>query len=182
MMFVQVYFHHTRRAYDRHVTRTLSFLLGNEYGDRFGQRGTFPPPTNRENLELYVGWNDSKVWRAIDTDVAGPDGLLIKVRNHDRRIHETSLFPKTKDLDRLHEEILPRVRELGAWVDKADSSWYKFEKSADIRIATRDSGIDSRPVPLSTRSSLIQALEEVTQRRVYVPAESKEKAKSLVGI
>ena len=27
MMFVQVYFHHTRRAYDHHVTRTLSYLL-----------------------------------------------------------------------------------------------------------------------------------------------------------
>lgn len=182
MMFVQVYFHHTRRAFDRHVTRTLAFLLHQEYGDAFGERGTFPPPTSRENLEQYLEWTDHRVWRAIDTDSAGPDGMLIRNRHHDRRVHETSLFPSTKDIDRLYEKIFPAVAELGAWIDKADSSWYKFEKSADIRVATIDEGVDTNPVPLSTRSSLIQALEEVTQRRVYVPFEGKEKANSLLGI
>ena len=182
MMFVQVYFHHTRRAYDRHVTKALSFMLDQEYGDQFGQRGTFPAPTSVPNIECYFGWNDSRAWRAIDTDSAGPDGILIKTRCHDRRIHETSLFPKTKDLDRLYEDILPNIRECGAWVDKADSSWYKFDKSADIRIATSDHGVDRSPVRLSTRSSLIQALEEVTQRRVYVPLKGKERAKQILGI
>lgn len=182
MMFVQVYFHHTRLAYDRHVTKTLSFLLDQEYGEQFGQRGTFPPPTDRANLECYFEWNDPRVWRAIDTDSAGPDGNLIKTRRHDRRIHETSLFPKTKDLDYLYMKVFPRVQELGAWIAEADISWYKFEKSADIRIATSDSGVDSNPVPLSARSSLIQALEAITQRRVYVPLEGKEKAKSILGI
>lgn len=182
MMFVQVYFHHTRRAFDRHVTKTLGFLLDQEYGDSLVERGTFPPPTSRENLEQYMGWTDNKVWRAIDMDAAGPDGMLIKNRQHDRRVHETPLSPATNDLDRLHEDILPAVRKLGGWVDKADSSWYKFEKSADIRIATTDEGVDTNPVPLSTRSSLIQALEAVTQRRVYVPFISKEKAKTLIGV
>lgn len=182
MMFVQVYFHHTRRAFDRHVTRTLEFLLQQEYGASFGRPGIFPPPTSRQNLEQYMGWTDHKVWRAIDTDTAGPDGMLIKHRRHDRCVHETSLFPSTKDLDRLHEDIVPALEGLGAWVDKADSSWYKFEKSADIRIATSDTGVDTRPVPLSTRSSLIQALEEVTQRRVYIPVDSKQKAKALLGV
>lgn len=181
MMFVQVYFHHTRRAYDRHVTKMLRFLLEREYGEQSGQRGTFPPPTNRANLESYFGWNDARVWRAIDTDAAGPDGMLIRTRRHDRRVHETSLFPNTKDVDRLYEDVLPQVKDWGAWIDKADSSWYKFEKSADIRIATSDEGVDLSPVPLSTRSSLIQALEEVTQRRVYVPLEYKEKANKLLG-
>jgi hypothetical protein len=63
---------------------------------------------------------------------------------------------------------------------KADSSWYKFDKSADIRVATTDRGIDSKPVPLSQRSSLVRALEEVTQRRAYVPFEYKEKAEELL--
>jgi len=59
MMFVQVYFHHTRRAYDHHVSRVLSYLLAQEYGDRYGERGTFPPPRSAEgqsteqNLEEY---------------------------------------------------------------------------------------------------------------------------------
>lgn len=182
MMFVQVYFHHTRRAYDRHVTKALSFLLEQEYGEQFGQRGTFPPPTDRANLESYFGWNDPRVWRAIDTDTAGPDGMLIKNRSHDRRVYETSLFPKPKDSDHFYLKVLPKVQELGAWIDMADSSWYKFEKSADIRIATSDEGVDPSPVPLSTRSSLIQALQEVTQRRVYVPLGSKEEANKLLGI
>jgi HD superfamily phosphohydrolase len=182
MMFVQVYFHHTRRAYDRHVTKTLAHMLDKEYGDSYGQRGTFPPPTCRENVDRYSEWNDPKVWRAIDTGDAGPDGQIIKERHHDRRVHETPLFPQTKDLDRLYADVVPKVQELGGWVDKADSSWYKFEKSADIRIATTDSGVDVNPVPLSARSSLVQALEEVTQRRVYVPFECKEKAKTALGI
>jgi hypothetical protein len=85
-------------------------------------------------------------------------------------------------VDRIYEEVLPKVIECGAWVDKADSSWYKFEKSADIRVATVENSVDPNPVPLSTRSSLIQALEEVTQRRVYVAFDGKEKAKRLLGI
>jgi len=182
MMFVQVYFHHTRRAYDHHVTRTLSYMLDQEYGDAYGQRGTFPPPTSRENVEAYMNWNDTKVLWAIDTESSGPDGLVIRDRGHDRVVFETSLFPGIRDLDRLHEEVLPKVKDLGAWVDKADSSWYKFDKSADIRIALTDSGVDPSPVPLSARSSLIQALHEVTQRRIYVPAGSKQKAKEALGI
>lgn len=181
MMFVQVYFHHTRRAYDRHVTKTLGFLPAEAYGDSFGQPGTFPPPTNKENVEEYLKWTDNRVFQAIDTDSAGPDGKLIRNREHDRRVHETSLFPETKDVDEIYS-VFEKVRGLGGWVDKADSSWYKFEKSADIRIATKDEGLDTNPVPLSTRSSLVKALEEVTQRRVYVPLEGKEKANKLLGI
>jgi hypothetical protein len=182
MMFVQVYFHHTRRAYDHHVTKTLAYLLDHEYADAFGQRGAFPPPTSRENLDKYLQWNDTKVFQAIDCDTAGPDGVLIKQRQHDRPVHETSLFPQPKDLDRLYTEVYPKVQDLGAWIDKADNSWYKFEKSADIRIAMTDSGVDTTPVPLSARSSLVQALHEVTQRRIYIPFVGKEKAKSIMGI
>lgn len=173
-MFVQVYFHHTRRAYDRHVTKTLGFLLAEAYGDTFGQPGTFPPPTNKENVEEYLKWTDNRVFQAIDMDNAGPDGKLIRHRKHDRRVHETSLFPETKDMDYI-VEILPELSEVDGWLDKADSSWYKFEKSADIRIATKDEGLDTNPVPLSTRSSLVKALEEVTQRRIYVPFERQRK-------
>jgi len=181
MMFVQVYFHHTRRAYDYHVTKTLAYMLDREYANEFGQPGTFPPPTSRENLEKYLEWNDSRILQAIDCDRAGTDGGLIRHRRHDRLVHETSPFPQTKDLDRLHEEIFPSVKELGAWIDKADNSWYKFEKSADIRIAAIDSGVDPNPVPLSARSTLVQALQEVTQRRVYVPLENKEIANTRLG-
>jgi uncharacterized protein len=183
MMFVQVYFHHTRRAYDHHVSRVLSYLLAQEYGDRYGEKGTFPPPRAAEgqsaeqNLKEYLRWTDPRVWQAIHNGVAGMDGERINTRHHDRRVHETSLFPSTRELDRFYEVVLPKVQPLGGYVDKADNSWYKFDKSADIRVATTDRGIDTAPVPLSERSSLVRALEEVTQRRVYVPWEGKEKAK-----
>jgi hypothetical protein len=52
-------------------------------------------------------WNDTKVFQAIDTETAGPDGVVIRDRGHDRVVFETSLFPGIRDLDRLHEEILP---------------------------------------------------------------------------
>ena len=186
MMFVQVYFHHARRAYDHHVTDVLRYLLEWEYGHRYGENGTFPPPRDaggglvRENLEEYLRWTDTLVSQAIQTDAAGPGGERINERRHDRRIYETSHFPSTRELDYFYEEVVPKLNNLGGYVDKADNSWYKFDKSADIRVATKDSGIDESPVALSQRSSLVRALEEVTQRRVYVPLENKEKAKKLL--
>lgn len=116
--------------------------------------------------------------QAIDTDTAGPEGVVIRQRGHDRVVFETSLFPIIKALDRLHEEILAKVKDLGAWIDKADSSWYKFEKSADIRIAVTDSGVDTNPVPLSARSSLVQALHEVTQQQDIRPHREQRKGES----
>jgi HD superfamily phosphohydrolase len=188
MMFVQVYFHHTRRAYDHHVTRVLGYLLANAYGDRFGEKGTFPPPQDHnngtfdDNLKEYLKWNDTRIWEEIDSASAGPDGERIRTRRHDRRVYETSHFPSTNEWDEFAEKIVPKLPEIQGYVDKADNSWYKFEKSADIRIALSDEGIDDNSVPLSARSSLVRALEKVTQRRVYVPYEGKEKAKGILGI
>ena len=185
MMFVQVYFHHTRRAYDHHVTRVLRYLLEKEYGGKYGERGMFPPPTGvgvADNLAEYLQWNDIRIWHAIDRDLAGPDGKRIKMRQHDRRVYETSPFPSLAEWDELMEKIVPKLGEIDGYIDKADNSWYKFEKSVDIRVATSDRGIDDKAVPLSARSSLVRALEKVTQRRVYVPWEGKETAKTILGI
>jgi hypothetical protein len=96
-------------------------------------------------------------------------------------VYETSHFPSTSEWDEFVEKIVPKLGDIDGYIDKADNSWYKFEKSADIRVATTDSGIDDASVPLSARSSLVRALEKVTQRRVYVPFEGKEKAKKLLG-
>ncbi len=188
MMFVQVYFHHTRRAYDHHLTGVLKHLLVQAYGDRFGQSGAFPPPCqadarqNQESLAEYLRWTDPRVWQAIDAGCAGPDGNRIQDRRHDRRIYETSHFPSPHEWDEFYEEVVPKLEPLGGYTDKADNSWYRFEKSADIRVATSDRGIDPSPVPLSDRSSLVRALEEVTQRRVYVPWENKARARQALEI
>jgi HD superfamily phosphohydrolase len=188
MMFVQVYFHHTRRAYDHHVTGVLAYLLEQDYGERYGEKGIFPPPkdggdrTAVQNLEEYLKWTDPRVWQAIDNDLAGYHGSRIRGRRHDRRVYETSHFPSTAEWDEFVEKIVPRLGDINGYVDKADNSWYKFDKSADIRVATTDRGIDPAPVHLSARSSLVRALREVTQRRVYVPWEGKEKAKKLLEL
>jgi hypothetical protein len=97
-------------------------------------------------------------------------------------VYETSHFPSTAEWDEFVEKIVPRLGDINGYVDKADNSWYKFDKSADIRVATTDRGIDPAPVHLSARSSLVRALREVTQRRVYVPWEGKEKAKKLLEL
>ena len=188
MMFVQVYFHHTRRAYDHHVTGVLAHLLDQEYGEMYGGKGTFPPPgegggrTAVQNLEEYLKWTDPRVWQAIDNDLAGEHGCRIRSRRHDRRVYETSHFPSTSEWDEFIERIVPKLGDIKGYIDKADNSWYKFDKSADIRVATTDQGIDPAPVHLSARSSLVRALGEVTQRRVYVPWEGKEKAKELLEL
>lgn len=48
-MFTQVYFQHTRRAYDNHILEAMKLLLQSEYG-----QDTFLPPTEEKNGEKYI--------------------------------------------------------------------------------------------------------------------------------
>ncbi|MCL0081380.1 hypothetical protein M1N64_04050 [Peptococcaceae bacterium] len=54
-MFIQVYFHKTRRIYDYYLTKFIKFALEQDDID------TYP-----KDLDKYLSWNDSKIIQVIE--------------------------------------------------------------------------------------------------------------------
>ncbi len=171
MMFTQVYFQHTRRIFDYHVTELMKLLLKETRGVRRSKStSAFPPPVGRNNLEAYLGWCDCKVWGLLTQGKGGMHGVRIINRDHFRRIYDTSEVPMEKEVD-IAETLFQSFENCGACLDRAEDSWYKLGDD-DIPILTRDQII----IPLSQWSNLIAGLKPINQLRVYVDSEVREKA------
>ena len=181
MMFTQVYFHHTRRAYDHHITEVLKYVLQEDSRVRGEQNCTvFRPPAaptreeTLENLRRYVSWTDAVVWDSIDNGRAGDHGELIRLRRHDRVVARTGAVPTPKEVLVLQRDVLPKVQELGGWLDLAEGAWYKFDRSG---VYVTDG---KKSVELPDCSAVVKGLEPMFQARIYVPLDSEEKAKLMV--
>lgn len=169
MMFTQVYFQHTRRVFDYHVTELMKFLLG-DIRSCCSRDSTFPPPVTEANIRSYLEWCDNRVWGLIMQGKSGDHGARIISRNHYRRIHETPEVPTGEEVE-IAEALFHKFKESGACLDLAESSWYKLEGD-DIPILTKDNTV----IPLSVWSSFIASLKPVSQRRVYVDGSIREQA------
>jgi len=118
MMFTQVYFHKTRRAYDHHITEALKFLLEAESG-KGGQLikdGHFPPPVSIQNLEYYLNWDDWRVMGCLASGEAGEHGELIEKREHQRMVFETSETPD-ENQQKEAKEVLAALEALSPRID-----------------------------------------------------------------
>jgi len=178
-MFTQVYFQHTRRAYDYHSVQALKHLLMEaQRGGDFANKEAFPPPTSRENMEQYLKWDDWRVLGMIHNGLAGEHGEILLKRQHHRRVFETPEVPNTSDLE-FAEQVCEELNDLVSFVDKAESSWYKFE-SADIPILLRPGQGDEELTKLSRLSAVVSGLKAVSRTRVYVAIENKEEARKKV--
>ncbi|HHW40488.1 MAG TPA: HD domain-containing protein [Syntrophomonadaceae bacterium] len=179
MMFTQVYFQHTRRAYDYHLVRVMQHLLEESLQGADSQGGKFPPPTSADNITLYLQWNDWRVYGLIHSGQGGPDAELIKKRRHHRSVFQTSEVPTVQELNLL-EDICNELGELVCFIDEAESSWYKFGRE-DIYILPDENKKNSRKTKqLSTISSVVKGLKPIRQRRVYVPLERKKDAEKKI--
>ncbi|NTW88542.1 MAG: HD domain-containing protein [Desulfobulbaceae bacterium] len=165
MMFTQLYFHHTRRAFDYHVLELIKHILEEKVG-----LSVFPEPSSVENLNKFLMWDDWRVLGEIGLGGGGRHGECIKTRKHDRRVYKTHEIADAAEI-----EFVNSVREkLGdeiSFVDSARQSWYKFEK--DILIARND----KRNEPLSKISPVVNGLKPVTQIRIYAPFEKSGSVK-----
>lgn len=173
MMFTQVYFQHTRRAYDHHLKGFLKSLLVEETGD---ENATFPPPTSVENIRKYLEWTDWKALGLLADEKGGEDGRIIRERNHHRDVFETKEVPDQDDLDMLHRV----VTELGddvVFVDHPEQSWYNIEKT-EIKILRRTGETLQK---LSHLSNVVGKIAGISQKRVYVAASNKEAATDKVA-
>lgn len=176
MMFTQVYFQHTRRAYDHHIASALKSVLTNEGKQSKNGKVTFPPPTSKKNIESYLKWDDWRVLGMISEGLGGEDGKIILNRSHHRRVYETPEVPEETDLNFV-DLICQRLGDMVSFLDKAASSWYKFGKE-DVMIMQNNNG--NRLIPLSRLSSVVGGLKAVNQTRVYVPYSRKNEAKQII--
>lgn len=173
-MFTQVYFHHTRRAYDYHAAEAIKTLLVKERGV-----GTFPSPTSKENVEEYLRWDDWKVNGLIHSGAAGLHGEIILKRNHYRCVDATNEVPKAEELTEM-EEICKHFQEEIGFIDEADKSWYQLG-SEDIAIVRNGGKFKEEKVePLSHLSTVVKGLVPIKQKRIYVPVERKDEMKEKI--
>lgn len=179
MMFTQIYFHHTRRAFDHHLTMAIRSLLSEAQQDSaLETKDAFPPPTSPENVEKYLEWNDWRVLGLINEGKGGDDGSIIKERKHHRRVFETPEVPSKENLE-FAEWLLPEIGRFDPINDEAGKSWYKFDDT-DIPILERPGKGDEELTTLSQLSSVVKGLKAVSQMRFYVPYEKKEEARAKV--
>jgi len=172
LMFTQVYFHHTRRAYDYHIAEAMKNILLGET-----QNQTFPPPTSEENIDSYLSWDDWRVLGLLSQGKGGEPGRILCNRQHHRCIYSTPEVPDENDLDKA-SEILEKLSDLVGFVDEAKKSWYSIGEE-DIMIV-KQRGMQEDVLPLSSLSSIVRGLVPVRQRRIYVSAVNKETAEEMI--
>ncbi len=179
MMFTQVYFQHTRRAYDYHSVQALKNLLAKVQNKTDATNEfTLPPPSSLKNIEQYLEWDDWRVFGMLRSGLGGESGKILLDRGHHRRVYETPEVPDTTDLE-FAEKVVANLGDRVSFVDKAESSWYKFEAS-DIPILLRPGQGDEELTVLSRRSNVVNGLKSVSQTRVYVALENKKAARAIV--
>jgi hypothetical protein len=169
MMFTQVYFHRTRRAYDKHLVGVMRTLLAET-------EGLFPPPSDSEKLQYYIEWDDWRVFGHLANCRGGSDGRAILGRSHDRCVFETPERPEDSDLHFL-ENIRNRLGDDVSFVDQTEKSWYA-QGDSDIWIKPRSN--QGKVEKLSQLSPVVRGLKEVNQSRIYVPERLRQKCQQIV--
>ncbi|WP_281172711.1 HD domain-containing protein [Caldanaerobius polysaccharolyticus] len=97
-MFTQVYFHHTRRAYDYHIKNAVKeILVRSGYKD-----GRMKRPDGKENIYDYLMWDDWKVGNLIKENADIYDCGAILNRDHYRCVYHTNEVPNISDLEKFH--------------------------------------------------------------------------------
>jgi len=180
MMFAQVYFQHTRRAYDQHSVEAIKLILTDfqRYSDLVN-KSAFPPPTCKTHIEDYLKWDDWRVLGSISEGKAGEHGCILLERKHFRSVFETPEIPSTADQE-FAKEIQEALGDNIGFVDCASNSWYRFE-SSDIPILLRPGRKDEKLTVLSAISSVVNSLKPIERTRIYVPLDKKDQAQHIVA-
>jgi len=169
LMFTQVYFHKTTRAYQRHLERALATLLPD---------GKLPKPTQKAT---YLRTDDYSTWRDIIAHAKrNPDCRAIVCRNHYREVYCTAEKASNAEKDIL-EALKKKLLEnqVDFFEDTSERLWY------ELNTATKPSQeifvFDGKksPKPLSELSSLAPVIGEINQTRLYVPENDRRKAEEI---
>jgi hypothetical protein len=179
MMFTQVYFHHTRLAFDYHVEQVLEGLLSRPIPGRLiPPSPTYPSLTEQDSLNRYIQMDDWWVLGLIHSGLAGQHGEFILKRSPHRGVYETPEVPEDRDLEKL-DQIKVALGELVKFVGDASKSWYS-RGANDLSIVPNRTDVPVRGRPLSTYSRIVANLGAVAQQRIYVDPNDRESARSIV--
>jgi len=172
LMFTQVYFHKTRRAYDYHLQQAMKAVLNDNDGE-------LPSP---KEIDRFLDLDDIMLWRMFRDKKEDFDCESILRRNHIREIHHTFETPTESD-EKKKEDVKRKLESTEIWFheDKAERLWYELNKdekeNKEIMIITNG----SRTVrPLSEFSCIARNMGGVKQIRIYVKPEDKKKAEEAV--
>jgi len=159
-MFTQVYFHKTRRAYDKMLQEAISQTFG-----------TLPDPSETDE---YIGLNDHKLWCKMEQDKDNNWFKDIIKRKHIRKVFSTNS-------DYSHDDLEDIVRILADeniwyWVDSLEKLWYNPDIDKEIMLFRKDGG----PIILSKKSKIIASMESYNSERIYVKFKDREKVNKLI--
>lgn len=161
-MFIQVYFHRTRRYFDIMLGRALEKILPN---------GTYPT-----KIEEYLKWDDCKVIQLLK-DNADHDNACRNIidRYVYPRVFHTKVHPLESDIrefNRNLKELLRTVGEENLILDKSAGKMphkipKRIELDSEKAIIIYDSSIE-RKTTISEESEIIRKLtEKIDIMRIY---------------
>ena len=161
-MFLQVYFHEIRRAYDLHLIDFLKTLLPN---------GKFPT-----KIKDYLNYDDysvlHKVKEAIDKKRKNKNlAEIIFNRKHFQKVKEhPTVRPTEKEVtlfEKNHEKLNNKFP--GIKMDKAEDAPNKFKKEYFYLREKDFHSAKDKWVEIDNRSDIVKQLEPVTKYRLYAP-------------
>lgn len=174
LMFTQVYFHKTRRAFDYHLKSALKNVLD---GGKF-------PDASPSCLESFMELDDYAMWdrfRSFRRD--DPHCSAIMNRDHVREVYSTPEVPNPEDeADLQAKKVLLEQAEVDFYEDRSEKLWYELidSKNGDKEIMVIAAGSERSARPLSYYSSIVNNIGDVKQIRIYVWPQDRAKAEEVL--
>ncbi len=153
-MFVEVYFHKTRRAFDYHLGNVIRKMLQEEGCNQYP-----------EDVSDYLEWDDPRILRWMTEHPDDRDVQAIYKRQHVKLVDWTSEHADKEQLSAFQKRVdaLPDEFSNDLWVDSPFKKLQAFEQ-ADFAVVISTTGSLER---IEDRSGLIKALQPISQLRLY---------------
>lgn len=149
-MFLDVYFHKTRRILDQHLVDFLRENLSGAY---------YPV-----DLEEYLKWDDARVLELLKEKEGTQTAQRLLARKHLRMAFETEDHPEPASLvmfDWLREKLEGSYQPHQIYCDEAERSPYSFDRPPIFVLHRGDYK------PLTKMSALVRQLKKIKKCRVY---------------
>jgi HD superfamily phosphohydrolase len=149
-MFLDVYYHKSRRILDSHLAEFLREVLDGR---------TYP-----KDVEKFIEWDDHRALSLLAENRERETARRLLERRHFRLAFETNDHPDPVELERfdwLKEQVKAEFGEERVRFDEATKAPYAYDRPP-IFVYHR-----GEYVPLKDRSSLVRDLKRIEKRRVY---------------
>jgi len=155
-MFLEVYYHKTRRILDTHLTEFLESLYDKGYPSR---------------IECFLQLSDHGVLKSLLEREEEESAKRVISREHFRLAFETTDHPKPEEItlfDWLREKVVDKFGKEIVRFDTAAKAPYNFEQPP-ILVSWR-----KRYYSLKDRSPLIANLKKIQKMRIYARKDYRE--------